>query len=34
MPYNAQNDKLTASMASQRPKTPVLALSAPETVEK
>jgi hypothetical protein len=34
MPYNAQNDKLTAPMAPQRPKTPVWALSAPETVEK
>jgi hypothetical protein len=34
MSYSAQINKLTASMAPQRPKTPVWALSAPETVEK
>ena len=34
MPYNAQNDKPTAPMAPQRPKTPVWALSAPQSVEK
>jgi hypothetical protein len=34
IPYSAQIDKLTAPMAPQRPKTPVWALSAPETVEK
>ncbi len=34
MPYNAQNDKPTAPMASQRPKTHVWDLSAPQSVEK
>jgi hypothetical protein len=34
MSYNAQTDKPTAPMASQRPKTPVWALSAPQSVEK
>jgi hypothetical protein len=34
MPYNAQNDKPTAPLAPQRPKTPVWALSAPQSVEK
>jgi hypothetical protein len=34
MSYNAQTDKLTALMASEHPKTPVWALSAPQSVEK
>jgi hypothetical protein len=34
MSYNAQTDKLTAPMALERPKTPVWALSAPQSVEK
>jgi hypothetical protein len=34
MSYNAQIDKLTTPMASERPKTPVWALSAPQSVEK
>jgi hypothetical protein len=34
MPYNAQNDKLTAPMALEHPKTPLWALSAPQSVEK
>jgi hypothetical protein len=34
MSYNAQTDKLTASMDLERPKTPVWALSAPQSVEK
>jgi hypothetical protein len=34
MSYNAQTDKTTAPMDSQRPKTPIWALSAPQLVEK
>ena len=34
MSYNAQTDKMTASMALERPKTPVWALSTPQSVEK
>jgi hypothetical protein len=34
MSYNAQIDKPTTPMASQRPKTPVWALLAPQSVEK
>jgi hypothetical protein len=34
MSYNAQIDKPTTPMASQHPKTPVWALSAPQSVEK
>jgi hypothetical protein len=34
MSYSAQINKLTTSMAPQRPKTPVWALSLPETVKK
>jgi hypothetical protein len=34
MPYNAQTDKPTAPMASERPKTPVWALSAPQIGQK
>jgi hypothetical protein len=34
MSYNAQIDKPTAPMASLHPKTPVWALSAPQSVEK
>jgi hypothetical protein len=34
MSYNTQNDKPAAPMASQHPKTPVWALSAPQSVKK
>jgi hypothetical protein len=34
MSYNAQTDKPIAPMASERPKTPVWALLAPQSVKK